>query len=373
MVPRGYARYRSGFLVPLFVHIPRSSSRQSKEKEVGKGEEESDQGRNNQAVASKIHLRSQVPQLAFQCGDGATYQRLMNRIFKEHIGNQLEVYVDDMVVKSKMEVGHADSSSSIFGVLRKHQLKLNLEKCSFGVKAGKFLGFMLTRRGIEANPEKCNTVIIMRSPRSVKEVQQLAGRIMTILRFLSRLVEKSAPIFQYLRKEKCFKWMNDYEASFQELKVMLATPPILTRSNRLVDPANLAKAKLGRQNDKMDGSSNKKGSGVGIILEGLGGVLIEQSIRFGFKASNNQAEYETLLIGEGVRDGKVDDKKRLLVGHKASQWRVSNKGPPTDSISRCGPREGRDFGKIHPTTFPSREKQKGGLAGKTGKHTKGRA
>ncbi|RDX62682.1 Retrovirus-related Pol polyprotein, partial [Mucuna pruriens] len=71
----------------------------------------------------------------------------MDRIFKENIGSQLEVYVDDMVVKSTTEVGHVDNLSSIFGVLRRHQLKLNPEKCSFGVKASKFLGFMLTRRG----------------------------------------------------------------------------------------------------------------------------------------------------------------------------------------------------------------------------------
>ncbi|RDX92559.1 Retrovirus-related Pol polyprotein from transposon opus, partial [Mucuna pruriens] len=76
----------------------------------------------------------------------------MDHIFKEHIDNQLEVYVDDMVVMSETEAGHVDNLSYIFGVLRRHQLKLNLEKCSFGAKTDNFLGFMLTRRGIEANP-----------------------------------------------------------------------------------------------------------------------------------------------------------------------------------------------------------------------------
>ncbi|RDX82402.1 Retrovirus-related Pol polyprotein from transposon opus, partial [Mucuna pruriens] len=96
----------------------------------------------------------------------------MDHIFKEHIGNQLKVYVDNMVVKSKTEVGHAGSLSSIFGVLRKHQLKLNPKKCSFGVRAGKSLGFMLIGRGIEENPKKCNAIINMRSPRSAKEVEE---------------------------------------------------------------------------------------------------------------------------------------------------------------------------------------------------------
>ncbi|RDX77236.1 Retrovirus-related Pol polyprotein from transposon opus, partial [Mucuna pruriens] len=85
-------------------------------------------------------------------------KRLIDLIFKEHISNQLKVYVDDMVVKSKMDRGHTNSLLSIFGVLRRYQLNLNLEKCSFEVRVSKFLGFILTRRGIEANPEKCNVV-----------------------------------------------------------------------------------------------------------------------------------------------------------------------------------------------------------------------
>ncbi|RDX80122.1 Retrovirus-related Pol polyprotein from transposon 17.6, partial [Mucuna pruriens] len=96
---------------------------------------------------------------------GVTYQRLMDRIFKYYIGRQLEVYVDDMVVKFD-----AETLTSIFLVLRKHQLKLNLDKCSFSVKVGKFLGFMLPKRGIEANPEKCEAMIRMRSPKNLKEL-----------------------------------------------------------------------------------------------------------------------------------------------------------------------------------------------------------
>ncbi|RDY11620.1 Retrovirus-related Pol polyprotein from transposon 17.6, partial [Mucuna pruriens] len=88
---------------------------------------------------------------------GATYQRLMDHIFKDHIGNQVKVYMDDMVVKLEMEGGHVNSLLSVFEVLRRHQLKLKLnpEKCSFGVRDGKFLGFVLTQRGIETNTEKC--------------------------------------------------------------------------------------------------------------------------------------------------------------------------------------------------------------------------
>ncbi|RDX66364.1 Retrovirus-related Pol polyprotein from transposon opus, partial [Mucuna pruriens] len=102
---------------------------------------------------------------------GATYQRLIDKVFKEIIGKDMEVYVDDMVVKSSKAETHYHTLKQVFAILRKNQLKLNPEKCSFGVKAGKFLGFMLTERGIEANPNKFQAIINMRSPQNLKEVQ----------------------------------------------------------------------------------------------------------------------------------------------------------------------------------------------------------
>ncbi|RDY08045.1 hypothetical protein CR513_07759, partial [Mucuna pruriens] len=101
---------------------------------------------------------------------GATYQRLMDKIFKEVIGRDIEVYVDDMVAKSKGRENHCETLQRVFGILRRHQLRLNPEKCSFGVQAGRFLGYMLTERAIEANLEKCRAVISMRSPQNIKEV-----------------------------------------------------------------------------------------------------------------------------------------------------------------------------------------------------------
>ncbi|RDX80914.1 hypothetical protein CR513_38470, partial [Mucuna pruriens] len=102
---------------------------------------------------------------------GATYQRLMDKIFKGILGEDVEVYVDDMVARSQCMKEHCGALERIFNVLRRHRLRLNPNKCSFGVRAGKFLGFMLTERGIEANPEKCQAVTNVRSPKSIKEVQ----------------------------------------------------------------------------------------------------------------------------------------------------------------------------------------------------------
>ncbi|RDX97097.1 hypothetical protein CR513_20172, partial [Mucuna pruriens] len=84
----------------------------------------------------------------------ATYQRLMDKIFQDIMGRDIEVYVDDMVVKFEKVVDHCKALERVFGVLRKHRLRLNLENYSFEVQAGRFLGFMLTERGIEANPDK---------------------------------------------------------------------------------------------------------------------------------------------------------------------------------------------------------------------------
>ena len=108
---------------------------------------------------------------------GATYQRLMDRVFRGQIGRSMEVYVDDMVVKSQTAEDHVRDLGEVFRQLRKYNMRLNPEKCVFGVPAGKFLGFMLTARGIEANPDKCAAIVEMRSPKNLKEVQRLMGRV----------------------------------------------------------------------------------------------------------------------------------------------------------------------------------------------------
>ncbi|RDX87271.1 Retrovirus-related Pol polyprotein from transposon opus, partial [Mucuna pruriens] len=117
----------------------------------------------------------------------------MDRIFKEQIGYEMEVYVDDMVVKSRNKNWHCEALADMFAVLGKHKLKLNLEKCSFGAEAEKFL-VMLTRRRIEANLKKCEAVINIQSPKNVKT------------------------------------WIEECEVAFQKLKIMLATPSILTKT-----------------------------------------------------------------------------------------------------------------------------------------------
>ena len=286
------------------------------------------------------------------------------------------------------------------------------------MEAGKFLGFILTERGLEANPDKCAAIIAMRSPTSVKEVQQLTGRMR--YRDSYQMEERRATLTSNAKTNIRFAWTNECEAAFLKLKEYLATPPVLCKphvgvplrlyfavtewaissvlvqeQNQVQKPIyfvskalqgpelryqslekaalavvfsarrlrhyfhsftvvvmkNLPIQKVFQKPDvagrmvrwavqlsefdihyeargsikgqvyadfvaelspggdsqevevgaqwtlSVDGSSNQQGSGAGIILEGPNGVLIEQALRFAFKASNNQAEYEALIAG----------------------------------------------------------------------------
>nr|KYP49805.1 Transposon Ty3-G Gag-Pol polyprotein [Cajanus cajan] len=160
---------------------------------------------------------------------GATYQRLMNKVFQHQIGKNMEVYVDDMVVKSRSIDRHVTDLSEVFQQVRKYDMRLNPEKCVFGVSGGKFLGFMLSARGIEANPDKCMAIVNMISPQNLKQVQQLAGRLTALSRFLSCLAEITKPMVGLLRKAKKFEWSDECEKAFRTLKERLGSPPILSK------------------------------------------------------------------------------------------------------------------------------------------------
>ncbi|GAB2268980.1 hypothetical protein Dimus_038750 [Dionaea muscipula] len=160
---------------------------------------------------------------------GATYQMLVNKIFAPVLGKAVEAYVDVMLVKSVMDNEHVAALESAFTILRKYSMKLNPKKCTFGVTSGKFLGFIVTRRGIEANPEKIQTIIDMAPPRSVKEIQKLTDKLAALSRFLSRSADKSLPFFKVLRGQKQFEWTPECQRAFEELKTHLASPPLLTK------------------------------------------------------------------------------------------------------------------------------------------------
>ncbi|KAI3754656.1 hypothetical protein L1987_54443 [Smallanthus sonchifolius] len=161
---------------------------------------------------------------------GATYQRVIDKTFADQIGRNMEPYVDDLVIKSKNEEGMIKDIKETFDNLRSISMKLNPGKCSFGFEEGKFLGHIVGKQSIKANPSKVRAVMEMRSPRTKKDVQSLNGKIDALKRFLSKSAEKSLPFFQTLKgclDKKDFRWTEEAEAAFQKLKENLASLPTM--------------------------------------------------------------------------------------------------------------------------------------------------
>ena len=157
----------------------------------------------------------------------ATYQRLVNKIFKPLIGRTMEVYVDDMFTKFKESGDHVKHLEETFELFRKYKMKLNPDKCAFRVNSGKFLGFLVSHRWIEANPKKIRAVTEMRSPRTVKEVQSLTGKLAVLNRFISRATDKCHPFFQTIKKGKKMEWTSECDEAFGQLKEYLTRAPLL--------------------------------------------------------------------------------------------------------------------------------------------------
>ena len=139
----------------------------------------------------------------------------------------MEVYVDDMLVKSPTIEQHITDLADTFVSLRLYNMRLNPEKCTFGIEAGKFLCFMVSRRGIEVNLEKIKAILKIPLPKSVKEIQRLAGRIAALNQFISQLVDKCLLFFRLLRNSTRFVWDNQCDKAFIDLKTYLSSPPLL--------------------------------------------------------------------------------------------------------------------------------------------------
>ena len=107
-------------------------------------------------------------------------------------------------------------------------MKLNPSKCVFGVTAGKFLGFMVSQRGIEVNLEKVRAILELEPPRTVKAVQSLNGKVAALNRFVSKVTDKCLPFFRVLKKS--FEWTNECQKVFEDLKKYLSSPPLLSPS-----------------------------------------------------------------------------------------------------------------------------------------------
>ena len=133
-----------------------------------------------------------------------------------------------MVVKSKVVSEHVGDLGNIFEILRKHELRLNASKCSFGVGLGKFLGYMVTHRGIEVNPYQIKAIKSLQPPRNPKEFQKLTGMTAALNRFISRSADRCRPFFLLMNKWKGFKWIEEFALAFRQLKEYLSHPLIMS-------------------------------------------------------------------------------------------------------------------------------------------------
>ena len=159
---------------------------------------------------------------------GATYQRLMNKMFTHQIGRKVQVYMEDMLVKSRWEDDHLDNLKETFDTLRSYNMKLNPSKCTFGVTAGKFLRFIVYQRGIEINPDKIQAIMEIAPPRNIKEVQSLNGKVATLNRFMLRATNRCLPFFYTIKKS--FECTAKCQQAFEDLKAYLSSLPLLSPS-----------------------------------------------------------------------------------------------------------------------------------------------
>jgi hypothetical protein len=159
---------------------------------------------------------------------GATYQRCMQHVFGDHIGRTVEAYVDDVVVKTRKADDLVSDLRITFGCLRANTVKLNPEKCVVGVPRGMLSGYIVSQRGIEANPEKVVALKRMGSIRDLKGVQKVLGCLAALSRFISRLGEKGLPLYRLLKKHERFSWNVEAQEALDKLKATLAHAPILT-------------------------------------------------------------------------------------------------------------------------------------------------
>ncbi|GJR60762.1 reverse transcriptase domain-containing protein, partial [Tanacetum coccineum] len=320
---------------------------------------------------------------------GATYQRLVDRAFHEQIGRNLEVYVDELVIKSHTEDEIVRDIEETFRTLRKINMKLNPKKCNFGVEEGMFLGYQVNTKGIKICPDKVDAMLSLQSPKCLKDVQTLNGKLASLNRrsaskeavsavLMTEREAKQMPIYfvsralrgpevNYTSMEKLVlalvhasKRLRRYFQAHpivvitdQPIKNILSNPEVAGRMQKWsiqlgefgihyrprisVKGQVLADFIVERPEEEnpdasakeeeplpaqwtlfTDGSSCVDGCGAGVILTNPEGIEFTYALRFQFKATNNEAEYEALIAGlriaekMGVQNLQVNVDSKLV-------------------------------------------------------------
>nr|GEV62521.1 hypothetical protein [Tanacetum cinerariifolium] len=236
---------------------------------------------------------------------GATYQRLVDKAFDSQIGRNIEVYVEDLVMKSHTKAEILRDIGETFRTLGKINMKLNPKKCTFGAVKGMFLGYMITPEGIKWFPDKTKVVLQLSSSRTIKEVKSLNWKLASLNRFLSKIElypnGKASSITSFRSQEASESVMlGEHNITYQprtSVKGQILADFLAEMSDESLPDASVVKTQQESWTLFTDGSSCVDRSGTGLILTSPEGTEFTYALRFQFEASNNEAEYEALIAG----------------------------------------------------------------------------
>jgi hypothetical protein len=194
---------------------------------------------------------------------GGSFSRMTTRVLHSQIGRNVLTYVDDIIVKSMKQENHIADLQEIFANFRQAGLKLNPEKCVFGVKKGKFLGCLVSTKGIEAYPSKIEAILRMELPSTKKGAQRLAGRLASLNRFISRSAERNLPFLEILKSAEVFQWGPAQQKAFEGLKQYLIdlttlAPPSPWAPMLLYVAASHSAVSAALVQEKLDGQVKKQ-------------------------------------------------------------------------------------------------------------------
>nr|GEV53847.1 reverse transcriptase domain-containing protein [Tanacetum cinerariifolium] len=190
-----------------------------------------DEEHSTSALMNFMVVRSPSPYNGIIGRPGGDLARLVDKAFQRQIGRNLEVYVDDLVIKSRTKNEVIRDIEETFKTLRKINMKLNPKKCAFGMREGAFLGYKVDANGLRVCSDKVEAVLSLTSPKCLKDVQKLNGKVASLNRFLSKSTEKFLPFFKTLKKctkKSGFQWTIEAEMAFKEMKQLIAELPMLT-------------------------------------------------------------------------------------------------------------------------------------------------
>ncbi|XP_028091577.1 uncharacterized protein LOC114291891 [Camellia sinensis] len=272
--------------------------------------------------------------------DGATYQRVMTVIFDDMLHDTIEYYVDDLVVKTKEKKNHEEDLRRIFECLRRYKLKMNPLKCAFGLSLGKFLGFVVRNKGIEVDPTKIKAIAKMPPPRNLRQLKGLQGRLAYIRRFISYLAGRCLPFSRLMKKGVPFEWDQQCQNALIVLRRKIAkwavilqqfaieyvpqkavkgqalanffaahpvpddSPLVIDLPNEEVTQVEIQKgcemyfdgASRSPDGKKQENPKNNK-AGIGIVFVTPDNAIITHSFVLSEGCSNNEAEYEAIIVG----------------------------------------------------------------------------